>query len=137
MKAQYIRVLPRDLFNEAKLSKCMGMLTLLIHDELAPNGLKFYYDGEPFQFSLLLAGDLVIDNITIHINNQPLLFKTTYNSKSDYPFYLGYDDCDYQVFDEDGSLSEDFLDITKEIQKLTRPKKRKTTKRSQPTANSY
>ena len=50
MKAKYTRVLPRDLFNEAKLMKCMGLLTLLIHDELIPDCLKFEYDQEPFLF---------------------------------------------------------------------------------------
>jgi hypothetical protein len=28
----YIRVLPRDLFNEAKLLKCLGQLSLILHD---------------------------------------------------------------------------------------------------------
>ena len=28
----YRRVLPRDLFNEAKLLKCLGQLALIIHD---------------------------------------------------------------------------------------------------------
>ena len=32
MNTQYERVIPRDLFNEAKLLKCVGLLVLKIHD---------------------------------------------------------------------------------------------------------
>lgn len=32
MTSSYRRVLPRDLFNEAKLLKCLGQLSLMIHD---------------------------------------------------------------------------------------------------------
>lgn len=37
---EYQRVIPRDLFNEAKLLKCLGRLSLFIHDGKSPPILK-------------------------------------------------------------------------------------------------
>ncbi len=48
MSQEYTRVIPRDLFNEAKLLKCIGRLVLLIHDG-DHNNISFEHDGEPFE----------------------------------------------------------------------------------------
>lgn len=66
MYTQYQRVLPRDLFNESKLLKCIGQLVLLIHDGNCPNGLAFTHhdeDDEPFIIRLMEDGHLTITNI--------------------------------------------------------------------------
>ena len=42
-KTNYKRVLPRDLFNEAKLLKCVGKIVLLIEDEMIP--VTYHYDN--------------------------------------------------------------------------------------------
>jgi len=89
MNINYNRVIPRDLFNESKLLKCIGKLTLLIHDNLAPFGLKFEHDEEPFKIGLTNCGHLKIQNITFVYSSHTdfeLGFKTVYNSKSNFPF---------------------------------------------------
>jgi hypothetical protein len=111
----YDRVIPRDLFNEAKLLKCIGRLCLLIHDGKTPIPITFDHDGGEFRISMTNDGSLIITNIEFSINNQPYYFKTTYNSKSNYPLYMEYEDVDYLVFDESGEFDKEFLDIIKEL----------------------
>lgn len=105
----YIRVLPRDLFNEAKLLKCVGRLVLLIEDRLAPLGLQYDHDGEAFWIDLLEEGSLTISNVRFRVGEQFLLFKTTYNSKAPWPLFLQHDLVDYPVFDDEGELDVDFI----------------------------
>jgi hypothetical protein len=111
MDTQYGRVLPRDLFNESKLLKCFGLLTVRIHDAMAPKGLEFEHDASPFDIALTDDGSLTITNIQLTLNGHYLFFKTTYNSKSNFPFFLEHDDCEYLVFDEQGEFTEEFQDM--------------------------
>lgn len=118
MNTNYQRVIPRDLFNESKLLKCIGRLVLLIHDNLAPQFLTFDYDGEPFIIGLTYCGHLKVKNINFSYDNFELEFKTVYNSKADYPFYCDYDNCEYLVFDENGNFDEEFLNLLEEIKNI-------------------
>ena len=111
----YNRVVPRDLFNEAKLLKCMGKLCLAILDNNAPINMTFVDHGMPFMIGLIDEGSLTIKNLSIFIDHQLYLFKTTYNSKSNYPLFVQYDYCDYKVFNEDGDWDEEFLNFIKTI----------------------
>ena len=113
----YQRVLPRDLFNEAKLLKCMGRLLLLMHDEQTPckMGYDVMYD-EPFKIDLLDEGSLTISNLQISMNGKLILFKTTYNSKAEYPLFAQHDLVDYEVFDEQGEFTEEFIGLAKELE---------------------
>jgi hypothetical protein len=124
MKADlnYSRVLPRDLFNEAKLLNCMGRLCLLITDDLTPVKMFMDESGEPFKIGLLQDGSLTIDNLTIKINGKygkPCRFKTTYNSRSPSPLYVqdgtGDQYTDILVFEDDGEFSQDFIDFCKKL----------------------
>lgn len=113
---KYTRVCPRDLFNEAKLLKCMGRLCLLILDQLTPVEMTNSDNGEPFKIGLLEEGALTITNLHIKIKGKHFLFKTTYNSKSNYPLYLQTDKYDdYLVFDESGNFEEDFISFCKSL----------------------
>ncbi len=106
----YLRVLPRDLFNEAKLLKCIGHLVLKIHDNSAlPCEMAFTESGKRFKIELLPEGSLTIANYHISIKGKIFLFKTTYNSKAPYPLFLEYDNCDYPVFDESGNFDSEFI----------------------------
>lgn len=111
----YVRVIPRDLFNEAKLLKCIGRLILLIHDNVTPVKMSFIEktEGEPFTIGLMEEGSLTIANLEICINDVPYTFKTTYNSKANYPLYVDHDYCDYEVFTETGAFSPEFYSFCK------------------------
>lgn len=107
----YTRVIPRDFFNEAKLLKCMGLLSLKILDANVPEEIKITMEdsGDPFEVHLSDEGSLFLTNYRTRINGVPVVFKTTYNSKSNYPFFCEYDYCDYAVFTEDGDFDDEFL----------------------------
>lgn len=122
----YQRVLPRDLFNEAKLLKCLGRLVLMIHDGMLPE-LVFVRNPvdseEPFEvLQRIDDGALVEDTISFYLSNgsHPLggwhgiarvRFHCPYNSKDNYPlmFQMFGSDDEGLVFNEDGSFTDEFL----------------------------
>lgn len=112
----YNRVLPRDLFNESKLLKCIGRLCLLIHDNMIPFSMSVEENDEPFEIGLLEDGHLTITNLNIFIMEQLTTFKTVYNSKLSYPLIAsyGYDEC--VVFDNDGQFTEEFIKFNEIIE---------------------
>lgn len=105
----YTRVLPRDLFNESKLLKCIGRLCLLILDGLTPVPMSYDETGEPFRIALNEEGSLTIQNLPIYIKGKIFEFKTIYNSKANYPLYVEFDYVDYLVFDEQGNFDKEFI----------------------------
>lgn len=111
MNTKYTRVIPRDLFNESKLLKCIGRLCLMIHDGKGLNGMTFEHDDEPFDIGLLDDGYLAIRNIRFDMNGMNLFFKCQYNSKTNFPLYVELEYCEYLVFDEDGEYSDIFIDF--------------------------
>jgi hypothetical protein len=114
MNTNYQRVLPGDLFNEAKLLKCMGRLCLLIHDNMAPEGLTFDEVEENFQIAFLDSGALTITNLEIEVHGMRRWFQTTYNSKANYPLYVNFDDVETLVFDEAGEFTPEFIEFCKD-----------------------
>lgn len=116
---QYERVIPRDFFNEAKLLKCLGHLSVKIHDKLLPKGLdiKIKETGEPFEVRLHEDGTLEVVNYPVKVNNYKVRLVSRYNSKSSYPLMCVYENRrDYieeDVFTEDGEFTQEFLDMAK------------------------
>ena len=43
------------------------------------------------------------ENIGITVKGNEVTFKTTYNDRSDFPFFADYDNTEYLVFDENGT----------------------------------
>jgi hypothetical protein len=114
----YYRVIPRDLFNEAKLLKCFGRLSLLVHDLMLPDGvnIEINHDGEAFKIEQdFNSGDLYINNIITSINNSYVTFKTKLNSKDNYPLICEYQYDYYNVFDDSGEFTEEFIEFAKNI----------------------
>ncbi len=107
----YTRVIPRDFFNEAKLLKCFGQLALKILDNQTPCKIEISDSGEAFEIELSDDGCLFLRNYAVTINNTEVFFKTTYNSKSAYPFYCEIDYNDYEVFNEKGEFTQEFTNL--------------------------
>jgi hypothetical protein len=108
----YRRVLPRDLFNEAKLLKCLGQLALLVHDGKLPRGVRVRFSNPTGGFKITRdegSGDLGCTNLTLCVGDRGVDLWSGYNSRSPYP--LEYDDGEEQgpVFQDDGSPSPEFL----------------------------
>lgn len=110
---EYIRVIPRDLFNESKLLKCIGRLALLILNNAVPNNIdiRIKETGKAFKITQNEDGELSIINYPIKVNGEIMVFKTKYNSKDNYPLYCQTkEEEDFLVFNENGDFDIYFID---------------------------
>lgn len=109
----YHHVVPRDLFNEGNLLKCLGKLTLYIQDGCLPrlqlaesalaSGFKIEQNeatGGIFCRNYLLVGHLYNDRLPV-FHERPL------NSRDPWPLFLYIEDQGFQVFNDDGTLTEE------------------------------
>jgi hypothetical protein len=114
----YARVLPRDLFNEAKLLKCLGRLTLLIHDADGATPLRFEHVDEESGFIIEQdesSGDLFCRNLGFFVGDYELSLFSKYNSKEAYPLYFMEVDDSGFIFDDDGEFSIEFKALVRHI----------------------
>lgn len=108
----YYRVIPRDLFNEAKLLKCLGFLVLKIHDGLID--LNFEHEDPEEGFKIVQdenSGALSCCNLTFYNKKgEEVIVFSPYNSRGNFPLVfldsLEEENC---VFDDEGNFSEWFL----------------------------
>lgn len=106
----YRRVIPRDLFNESKLLKCLGQLSLLAHDQLLP-GLEMDNSGGPFVIDQRPedGGLYVRSGVVCSVAKTPLTLYSHYNSKKPYPLLCANNDWEeIWVFHDDGGVTEEF-----------------------------
>jgi len=122
----YKRVIPRDFFNEALLLKSMGLLALKIQTAMIPPGIQISIEEEDDKileeeddkileyegFNIKLygeAGILYVDNYNVFINKKNVFIGTVYNSKRRYPLVAYHNNCEIEVFDEEGGFTEAFI----------------------------
>lgn len=104
-----MRVLPRDLFNEAKLLNNLGRLCLLMVDAIAPELLNFDETGDPFNIELSDEGNMYVSNLQFDYAGTPVHFYTTYNSREKWPLLTTIKDEEISVFDDNGDFTAEFL----------------------------
>lgn len=113
-ETRYTRVIPRDLFNESKLLKCLGQLTLKIHDGKAP-GLTVEDEGDEFDVRQEPSdGTLYVANLKFQLHGEEVDFRSRYNSKAAYPLDYhgpGSSDDPTQVFGDEGEFTPEFAAI--------------------------
>lgn len=118
---KYYRVEPRDLFNEAKLLNCLGLLSVKILDGEVPQECNLRMeedtDGSPYNIQLHEAGYLYLANRTFYCGQLILFLCTTYNSRERYPLILLNNDVEIRVFTEDGEFTSKFKNV---LENLTR-----------------
>lgn len=113
----YIRVIPRDLFNEAKLLKCLGQLALIAHDghdgkrSAAKLRVNFDDDGGFIIDQRPEDGGLFATNLSVTVAGKAVEVYSAYNSKSAYPLLFAWHDEEGEVFNDDGTLSDEFCDL--------------------------
>lgn len=112
----YQRILPRDLFNEAKLLKCLGRLALLIHNELCE--LQFVHVTQDWQdfriYKDFSDGSIYCDNLLFFApGRKRVKVYLPENNREPYPLLCRFDGSEEElaVFNDDGSLSDDFQRI--------------------------
>ena len=106
----YTRILPRDAFNESKLLKCIGRLTLLIEDKMLGN-LHYVYDNKPFNIHQNESSDIYCINIEFFILTKDIMFYTPLNARSNWPMFCIRDEEIITVFDDRGDLTVEFKNI--------------------------
>jgi len=106
-----IRVLPRDLFNDANLLKCVGAIILAIEDRKLPPVFTYVYDGDPFDIEQdENDGSTYICNVVISASNNELNLRRPLNSREAWPLFASlWDGDECEVFNSDGSFSDAFL----------------------------
>jgi hypothetical protein len=111
----YLRVIPRDLFNEANLLKCLAHLWLILERDhyQAEFGVEsvdeFMIEQDPND------GSISVVNVPFSVRGKPARLSRPLNSRQPWPLYLEMiDDQDFdpiQVFDINGRLSGDFRNL--------------------------
>lgn len=122
----YQRVIPRDLFNEAKLLKCLGKVCVAIHDGMC-GSLTFAQTTDEYKGFHIYQneedGSLFCDNLVFYYQKQGygridsyeerIYFFSPYNNKSDWPllFSVGDRGEEFSVFvneEDDASFTKEF-----------------------------
>lgn len=113
----YKRVIPRDLFNESKLLKCLGQLCLIIHEGkddggyTLPEGFEVRHDPELGFLIQQFPGDgsLYCANLRVIFRGRGLGLSSRYNSRDPYPLAVIDDEQgDINIFNDDGTISYEF-----------------------------
>ena len=106
----YPRVIPRDLFNEGNLYKCIAQLYLQIGHW---PGVQFVHadDTQPFIAAQNPDdGSLYLLNVDVTVHEQKLELRRPLNSREPYPLWLMDDEngSDIEVFTSVGALTSEF-----------------------------
>ena len=114
----YTRAIPRDLFNEAKLLKCLGQLALLVHDgKTSGLPLSVTHDGEPFDVDQDESdGSLLCWNVVVRCAGIQITVWANYNSQAPYPLSFDGEKTGVgPVFTDAGQFAEEFLAYCREM----------------------
>lgn len=87
MNTAYQRVIPRDLFNEANLLKCLGRLWI-VTERYQPHKIVIEHDGNRFDVWQDDDGDIGVHNIHIYIGGNQYRVVRPLNSRRSWPLYL-------------------------------------------------
>lgn len=104
----YLRVVPRDLFNEASLLKCYGRLALELEGHALP-GVQMK-PGQMIAFVVQQdqsSGDISCRNIWVEAGERIIFFRRPLNARDPWPLWTA--DGETEVFTEEGKLSPAFL----------------------------
>lgn len=104
----YARVIPRDLFNESKLLKCLGRLCILA--ESHPT-LEIEHDGHAFTIAQEdWDGSIYVSNVFVLVKGCQIWCRTTLNARDAWPMFASLqDDSEVSVFTDSGDLTPEFL----------------------------
>lgn len=107
----YKRVIPRDLFNEGNLLKCLGALALAIEGK---EGVTLQHGGGEFDI-IQDAGDgsIRVGSVLLLIDGRAYDHKRPLNSREPWPLYVqrrhDHDAEEIEVFDDSGALTPEFV----------------------------
>lgn len=110
--SNYRRVLPRDLFNEASLLKCIGRLVIVLEDK-ARDGNASFAQEDVDAFDIIQhedSGGIEVRNLDFMIGGIRHPLVRPLNSRRPYPLYVEAPEGDFDfdevaVFDDEGELT--------------------------------
>lgn len=114
----YLRVIPRDLFNEANLLKCLGQLYLELERVNIPNA-KLVHDHESFDVGQdSNDGSISAHNVILVTNGVPYFLWRPLNSREPWPLYIKEvgNGNEISVFNQSGALSDHMHKFLKGIE---------------------
>lgn len=104
----YTRVIPRDLFNEANLLKCMGGLYIAL--EHVEGRASLWPESVPkFDIDQNVDGATYVRNLFLVVDGNKYSLIRPLNSRSPWPLYVETDEDQIEVFNDNGTLSPDFI----------------------------
>ncbi len=120
----YSRVIPRDLFNEANLLKCMGRLWINVENAAADSPCRHIaIEHEGVAFDIRQSdcdGSIAVRNIAVSIYGNALNLRRPLNSRDAWPLWLddvnlsgGFDPV--EVFNDEGDFSADFVEACRAL----------------------
>lgn len=99
----YLRVIPRDLFNEANLLKCLGRLYIVTEGR---TGVAIEHDGDAFDVRQYEnSGAIYAFNVSLWVRGAEIPLWSPLNSRASWPLRATIQDDDVAVFDAAGNLS--------------------------------
>jgi len=111
----YKREAPRDLFNEANLLKCVGHVSLYLHDHPIDKVL-FIHDRTDDGYEIgqdYSDGSIYITNFRFSVRGRWYRLYRPLNSREPWPLWMAHPVDDIEVFTEDGTLAADFIAFMK------------------------
>jgi len=114
----YLRVIPRDLFNEADLLKCLGKLEILL-DNMEGHNASLTFDGSlnaTAGFDIEQNpddGSIYSTTVEFSVSCDHYELYRPLNSREKWPLYVRFDgaDGDIRVYEESGNLSREFCEF--------------------------
>lgn len=108
----YLRVIPRDLFNEANLLKCYGQIYLNLERLGYQDCLIGGDNDEPFTVCSNDDGETWLDNVQLWVRGGALTLKRPLNSRRSYPLYaFPDDDTQIEVFEDSGAFTGEMIEF--------------------------
>lgn len=109
----YLRVIPRDLFNEANLLKCYGQIYLHL-ERLNIKGVELVHEDDILPFDVRQYeddGSLYIMNVKLVVHGGDCVLFRPLNSREPWPLYLQLGEEEIAVFNDDGSFTQEMLNF--------------------------
>lgn len=107
----YMRVIPRDLFNEANLLKCLGQLYIKI-ESVGLTHVAQFSEGHLSHFEIAQDpsdGSIYVANLQFLVRDRNWHLSRPLNSREPWPLYASRGDDVVPVFDDDGTLSIEMI----------------------------
>ena len=101
----YLRILPRDFFNESKLLCCLGRVSVHVHDNKTGKvKITEVFDGKPFSVKQNQdTGNLYVENYRLFIQKEELFVYLPYNcTDTKYPLKGIWRNKEYQILSTNG-----------------------------------